>query len=127
MTKDDFNLNDVYSDGLNIHASIIGVVLQFLRTIVPQPGTPPVQETEIVVNVRMSVQQTKFIVYKIVEQLKKVEQDSGVRVMLGRAVQEGGGIDAADWNRFWGYEDGTPAIPATPTTEPTAEVVASPV
>ena len=117
MTKEELALFDTFSDGLNIHASPMGVTLQFTRTIIPSPGVPPVEETEKVANIRMSAEQWKFIIYKMQGQEKQMEENNGVRIMLGKGAQEGGGIDAADWNRFWGHDSGTPTNAPTPAVE----------
>lgn len=93
---------DIYSDQFMVTTTSFGANLSFLvNTPHPDP-TKPVP-AERVATIRMSNEHLKVMAMIIVRQIKKMEDDTGVKIDMDPRVLNGLGIAREDWDSFWSH------------------------
>lgn len=93
---------DIYSDQFMVTTTSFGANLSFLvNTPHPDP-TKPVP-AERVATIRMSNEHLKVMTMIIVRQIKKMEDDTGVKIDMDPHVLNGLGIAREDWDSFWSH------------------------
>jgi len=91
---------DVYSDQFMVTTTSWGANLSFLvNTPHPEP-TKPVP-AERVATIRMSNEHLKVMAMVIVNQIKKMERDTGIKIGVDPRVLNNLGIAPEDWESFW--------------------------
>lgn len=91
---------DTYSDQFMVTTTTWGANLSFLLNT-PHPEAAKQVPAERVATIRMSNEHLKVMVMIIVNQLKKMERESGIKCEVDRRILNQLGISPEDWEDFW--------------------------
>jgi len=91
---------DVYSDQFMVTTTSWGANLSFLVNA-PHPEVTKPVPAERVATIRMSNEHLKVITFIIAKQIKKMEDETGVKCEVAKRVLNSLGISPEDWDGFW--------------------------
>ncbi len=110
---DNNGVRDVFTDGFQPRLGPYGCDLLFTLTEQPEvvlprpPGVPEPPQAwkppKNLVNVRMTPQHLKVMVFLLWKQINNAENQMGVRFDVPKAIMDASNVDEPQWNAFWGY------------------------
>lgn len=95
---DEKQIPEFYSDGFEVISGPYGIVLKFGKAV---PDVHAETPREQVANIRMSWEHAKTMAYKMVEHVKKIENQTGVSYPIPQKILNDLSIPKEDWDSFW--------------------------
>jgi len=91
---------DVYADQFMITTTAFGANLSFYVNEAHPDRTKPVA-AKALATIRMSNEHLKVMAMMMVQQVKKMEEDTGIDVKIDTRVLNNLNIAPEDWDSFW--------------------------
>ncbi len=99
MADDNFEF-DLYADAFTITITPFGANLSFgVRE--PHPSSGKVPQIKNLGTMRMSVEHLKTMVMIVRNQVRRIEDEMGVRAEMPRSILAQMNIPPEDWDAFW--------------------------